>query len=195
MGPRTEQVKKQALVVMVAEKPSIALSITEALSNGKYSKGSGLARSLPVYVFNGLFKGHHATFKVTSVAGHVFNRDFPTEYQDWKQDPEGLFDAPTLRKLDKHSRPVANHLSNISRNLDFLVLWLDCDKEGENICFEVLDVCKRNIPNVRYIFVLIYFSRNCKEFTARSLVQSRKKISKQHSPPLKPSLISTSRYQ
>lgn len=69
---------------MVAEKPSIALSITEALSGGKYTKGMGLARSLPVYFFNGIFKGHQAAFKVTSVAGHVFNRDFPTQYQDWK---------------------------------------------------------------------------------------------------------------
>jgi len=57
MGYRTEQVNKNPLVVMVAEKPSIALSITEALSHGKYSKGKGFSK-LPTYIFSGIFKGY-----------------------------------------------------------------------------------------------------------------------------------------
>jgi len=43
---------------MVAEKPSIALSITEALSGGKFTKATGYARSLPIHIFSGMFKGH-----------------------------------------------------------------------------------------------------------------------------------------
>ena len=86
------------------------------------------------------------SYSVTSVAGHVYNRDFPKEFQNRKSDSLRLFDAPTIRNLDKHSKTVAKHLQIVSRGVDFIVLWLDCDKEGENICFEVLDICRKNIP-------------------------------------------------
>lgn len=78
---------------------------------------------------------------VTSVAGHVYNVVLPSEYQSWDTvDPAELFRAPIVKKPCKGS--VIKHLQDVIKvkGADFLVLWLDCDREGENICFEVIDV-------------------------------------------------------
>mmetsp|Transcript_6890 Transcript_6890/g.19941 ORF Transcript_6890/g.19941 Transcript_6890/m.19941 type:complete len:878 (+) Transcript_6890:797-3430(+) len=100
---------------------------------------------MPVHTFaNPSFpKAPHAkkvVHKVTSVAGHVFSVDFPQEYQSWESvDPGELFHAPIKRKPCKGS--VVSHLQNEAKGVDFIVLWMDCDREGENINFEVLDCC------------------------------------------------------
>ena len=42
--------------------------------------------------------GTYANIVVTSVAGHVFNRDFPEQYANWKSvEPQKLFDVDTVR--------------------------------------------------------------------------------------------------
>jgi len=62
-GGYSEHVGSPCNVMMVAEKPSIALSITEALSNNNFVKRAGLAKSIPIYTFNGKFQGMQASFK------------------------------------------------------------------------------------------------------------------------------------
>nr|CAB3457482.1 unnamed protein product [Digitaria exilis] len=137
-------------VLMVAEKPSIALSIASALSGGRMSTRKG---STDVHEFDGKFQGSYAKFKVTSVIGHVLSVDFPPAYQNWEgTDPMDLFEAPVLRSecnpkvLTRLSSPfflkpahIRRHLAQEARGCTNLILWLDCDREGENICYEVIE--------------------------------------------------------
>ncbi|KAI6693900.1 hypothetical protein NL676_021610 [Syzygium grande] len=126
-----------ARVLMVAEKPSIAFSIASALSRGQMSTRRG---STDVHEFDGAFLGFNAHYKVTSVIGHVFSLDFPTTYQDWTAtNPLDLFEAPTLKTETKPEANIRRHLSHEALGCGYLVLWLDCDREGENICFEVME--------------------------------------------------------
>ena len=36
---------------------------------------------------------------------------------------------------------IKRTLDEEARTCQWLVLWLDCDREGENIAFEVVEVC------------------------------------------------------
>ena len=58
-------------------------------------------------------------------------------------DPTLLFDAPTVRKESNPRAQICQHLQSEARSCHYVVLWLDCDREGENICFEVLDNTER----------------------------------------------------
>ena len=144
-------------VLHVAEKPSIAQAIANALAKGNSNYRS---KTLPVHEFTGpaFPKAPHAAsckHKVTSVAGHVYSVDFPAKYQSWDStDPAELFRAPIQRKPTKGS--TVKHLSDEGKGCDFICLWLDCDREGENIAFEVLDCCMHNMKGGGNHFDRVY---------------------------------------
>eukprot|EP00929_Paragymnodinium_shiwhaense_P029928 TRINITY_DN17058_c0_g2_i2.p1 TRINITY_DN17058_c0_g2~~TRINITY_DN17058_c0_g2_i2.p1 ORF type:complete len:1067 (+),score=237.48 TRINITY_DN17058_c0_g2_i2:142-3342(+) len=133
-------------VLMVAEKPSIAQVLSSALcENGTIDKRRGVSPSSPVYEYDGTFHGRPARFVVTATTGHVYSLDFSQECNNWdKVSPGELFHAATVRCYDPRAR-IPEHLQKEAQGCHALVLWLDCDREGENICFEVIGEC---LPNM-----------------------------------------------
>ncbi|KAI3661430.1 hypothetical protein MP638_003903 [Amoeboaphelidium occidentale] len=128
-------------VLLVAEKPSLAESIAKFLAKGKINTRRSVACN--VHEYEGKFFGKPAKFKVTSVMGHVFSVDFPAEYNNWNAvNPEDLFSAPILKSESNPKQHIVKHLQVEGKGIDYLVLWLDADREGENICFEVISVVK-----------------------------------------------------
>jgi DNA topoisomerase III len=77
----------------------------------------------------------------TSVRGHLAAQDFPAEYGWTKCDPLVLFEAPIHTHYKDDLKPLERMLNNLSRSCQVVILWLDCDREGEAIGDEVRKVC------------------------------------------------------
>lgn len=64
--------------------------------------------------------------------------DFPPKFNNWdRTDPTELYSSPTVKIEANPKLKMVDYLASEAKAADYLVLWLDCDKEGENICFEV----------------------------------------------------------
>ena len=51
-----------------------------------------------------------------------------------------LFEAPIIKTIPADKQEIAKNLQNAARNITTLALWLDCDREGENIAYEVITI-------------------------------------------------------
>jgi DNA topoisomerase III len=96
-----------------------------------------------------MLHGQNSRLVFTSVSGHLMTYDFCNSYRNWQScSPEQLFEAPIVKKCPDNFVKIKNTLEKEIRSCNSLVIWTDCDREGENIGFEIIDVCRAVKPNI-----------------------------------------------
>ncbi|KAF8018677.1 hypothetical protein BT93_H3544 [Corymbia citriodora subsp. variegata] len=130
-------------VLNVAEKPSVAKSVATLLSRGQGIRvREGRSRYNKIFEFDYSIRGQHCRMLVTSVTGHLMELDFEDRFRKWHScDPADLYAAPVRKFVPQDKLDIKRTLEEEARRCQWLVLWLDCDREGENIAFEVINIC------------------------------------------------------
>lgn len=86
---------------------------------------------------------------MTSVAGHIVSKDFDVAYKNWKsRPPVELFDAPIQTLVPQDKSKIRDNLIAQARTSRILVIWTDCDREGEAIGAEVAEICRISNPQI-----------------------------------------------
>eukprot|EP00667_Euglena_gracilis_P002024 EG_transcript_2024 len=152
-------------VLMVTEKPALAKTIAEFLSGGRMRRRGGTSRGCCTYEFFAWWEGMRCSIRMTNVVGHLFALDFDDGSK--RGDPMALFDAATVKRPEETTQKlrVIENLKQEAEDCDYLVLWLDCDREGENIAFEVISVVRPFFPSEENIFRAHFSALTQREIT------------------------------
>lgn len=77
-----------------------------------------------------------------------------------------------IPSVDDEKKPIVKNLQDLAKESQVLVLWLDCDREGEAIAYEVIDICCK--VNPRLEIFRAHFSTVTKEDMVRAYNNLRK---------------------
>ncbi|CAH1389834.1 unnamed protein product [Nezara viridula] len=136
-------------VLNVAEKNDAAKNIAYFLSNGNARRKEGFSIYNKLYEFDAMVFGQMCRMVMTSVSGHLLNYEFVGTYKNWQScSPESLFSAPVIKSCSPDFERIKKTLESQCRSCNVLIIWTDCDREGENIGFEIIDTCLKIKPNL-----------------------------------------------
>ncbi|XP_067044937.1 DNA topoisomerase 3-alpha-like isoform X2 [Acropora muricata] len=137
-------------VLNVAEKNDAAKELSRIMSRGQSFRREGFSKFNKIYEFEYSIFGQNAKMIMTSLSGHLMTLDFTASHQKWHScAPVALFSAPVTKYVSENYLPIKRTLEREVRGCQTLIIWTDCDREGENIGFEVIDVCQTICPNLR----------------------------------------------
>ncbi|CAF1561613.1 unnamed protein product [Adineta ricciae] len=137
-------------VLNVAEKNDAAKSLARLLSKNSASMREGFSKFNKIYEFNYQLFNQPVQMTFTSVSGHIMNCDFTSTHNSWAQvDPVVLFDAPIQKKVTDRATDIEKTLKREVARCQTLIIWTDCDREGENIGYEIIDLCQAVKPGIK----------------------------------------------
>ena len=140
-------------VLNVAEKNDAAKNIAEIMSRGGSNRRDGLSVYNKIYEFQYQVQGVMSNMVMTSVSGHLLGMDFSEQYRKWYScHPVQLFDLPVEKNCREDNMiKIKRTLEREARGVRLLIIWTDCDREGENIGMEVVSVCRGVNPGIRVL--------------------------------------------
>ena len=141
----------------VAEKASVAKSVSMLLNGGQPRKEDSLSQYNPVFRFDYILENGNVEYDMlfTSVRGHIMGYAFGPQNKKWDLNTSrDLYNADIYHNLIPDSKIIKDNIISIARKyrINTLILWLDCDREGENIAFEVVEIIRSlNINNLKIL--------------------------------------------
>ncbi|KAK4157959.1 DNA topoisomerase [Chaetomidium leptoderma] len=139
-------------ILCVAEKPSISKAVAGHLSGGHYQTNNTRDAYIKNYSFDFDFGAPwgHSSVTMTAVKGHLTAVEFPGDFKQWEYPPpDRLFDAPVLTVIPNDNKSIAKNIEDQARRASVLVIWTDCDREGEHIGSEIRDAARKGNPQIQ----------------------------------------------
>jgi DNA topoisomerase-3 len=137
-------------ILCVAEKPSISKTVAQILSGGTMETCSTRNQYIKNYKFNAMSQSRQCQLTMTALLGHLTEYQFESpNLKTWNSATnELIFHAKIIKKVKDDMKALETNLKNLARTCQMLVIWTDCDREGENIGAEVASVCQSVNPNI-----------------------------------------------
>uniref|UniRef100_A0AC35TVD5 DNA topoisomerase n=1 Tax=Rhabditophanes sp. KR3021 TaxID=114890 RepID=A0AC35TVD5_9BILA len=129
-------------VLFVAEKNDAAKNISSILSRNNAQRRDSFSIYNKIYEFPGTVFNQRANIKATSVSGHLMELEYPSQYRQWEAAKiDELFTANLNRTVTDSMKNIQKSLQKLASENDVLVIWTDCDREGEHIGAEIVHTC------------------------------------------------------
>lgn len=137
-------------VLCVAEKNETAKEISRLLSQNKFTRREGFSKLNKIYQFPCQIMNTDSNVTMTSVCGHLMDLNFDLKYRHWHdQPPVSLFTAPITQYCPEESISIVKTIMSEAKLNEVLVLWTDCDREGEYIASEIRQACVAANPDIK----------------------------------------------